>query len=329
MFNSIGRSSNLSQAGKSAADETVRAFAASRRNAPKYGELAQKAQKIRTEEKVAAIKAETAVAKAGIQAQTDVKTNQIKLDAKSNLQGAKRKAGALATAGTMFSNAGSLVGEKRTKREVGTEDSYFDTQIEAARRKAAELREQAGGVITDTPETPSTPSSTPDTAPSSNNTGGTAAPSTSNTPVGDQAKVTASPDFKGFVDMATASGAKYPQLVAAQWALESGWGKSPSGRNNYFGIKAASGETGTSKQTWEVYDGKEVTTSARFKDYASPQGSVNDLVSKWHKDYGSYKGVNNASNAFEAADMLRQQGYATDPAYAEKLKKIMRDQGYS
>ena len=43
MFNSIGRSSNFAQAGKSAADETVRAFAASRRNAPKYGELAQKA----------------------------------------------------------------------------------------------------------------------------------------------------------------------------------------------------------------------------------------------------------------------------------------------
>ena len=40
------------------------------------------------------------------------------------------------------------------------------------------------------------------------------------------------------------SGAAHPQLVAAQWALESGWGKTPSGKNNYFGIKAGSGESG-------------------------------------------------------------------------------------
>ena len=340
MFNSIGRSSNFAQAGKSAADETVRAFAASRRNAPKYGELAQKAQKLRTEEKIAAWKAESEVATAGIQAQTDVKTNQIKLDAKSDYANAKRKAGALATAGKMFGTAGSFMGEKRDRREVGSEDAWFDEQIKTAEDKAAELRDQAGSIGTDTdlvepqtggvaPKVQNAPLPQVALKTTVPNTGGTGSSSTSTTPVGNQAKVTASPDFKAFVDMAAASGAKYPQLVAAQWALESGWGKTPSGKNNYFGIKATSGEAGTSKQTWEVYGGKEVTTSARFKDYASPQGSVNDLVGKWHKDYGNYKGVNNAANAFEAADMLRQQGYATDPAYAEKLKRIMRDQGYS
>ena len=128
--------------------------------------------------------------------------------------------------------------------------------------------------------------------------------------------------------MAAKSGAKYPQLVAAQWALESGWGKTPSGKNNYFGIKAGAGEQGTSKQTWEVYGGKEVNTSARFKDFDSPQGSVNELVNRWHKDYKGYTGVNNAPDAFSAADMLTSEGYATDPNYAKKLKQIMRDQGY-
>jgi flagellum-specific peptidoglycan hydrolase FlgJ len=32
-------------------------------------------------------------------------------------------------------------------------------------------------------------------------------------------------------------GAKFPELVAAQWALESGFGKSVSGKHNYFGLK--------------------------------------------------------------------------------------------
>ena len=36
--------------------------------------------------------------------------------------------------------------------------------------------------------------------------------------------------------MATNAGAKYPQLVAAQWALESAWGEHTSGENNFFGI---------------------------------------------------------------------------------------------
>jgi flagellum-specific peptidoglycan hydrolase FlgJ len=128
--------------------------------------------------------------------------------------------------------------------------------------------------------------------------------------------------------MAQKSGAKFPELVAAQWALESGYGSSPSGKNNYFGIKATSSEAGTSKNTWEVYDGKKVNTSARFKDFESPQASVDDLVSKWHKDYKNYKGVNNASDAVTAAQMLVSEKYATDPAYAQKLVRIMKENDY-
>ena len=123
--------------------------------------------------------------------------------------------------------------------------------------------------------------------------------------------------------MASKAGAKYPQLVAAQWALESGWGKKPSGTNNFFGIKATDSESSTSKPTWEVINGKRVDTSANFKNYETPQDSVNDLVNKWYKDFGSYKGVNRAGSAAEAADLLRQEGYATDPNYSKKLKDIM------
>ena len=93
--------------------------------------------------------------------------------------------------------------------------------------------------------------------------------------------------------MAGAAGSKFPKLVAAQWALESAWGKKPSGTNNFFGIKATDSESSTSKPTWEVIN-KRVDTSANFKNYETPQGSVNDLVNKWYKDFGNYQGVNRA-----------------------------------
>ena len=129
-FNSIGRSSNFAQAGKSAADETVRAFAASRRNAPKYDKLAEDAVNMRSKEKIAAMKAEQEVALAGIKAKGAVKSHEIKNQAVMKRDKAKRKAGALGVAGKMFGTAGQYLGEKRTKREVGSEDSWYDSQIQ-------------------------------------------------------------------------------------------------------------------------------------------------------------------------------------------------------
>ncbi len=54
-FNSIGRSSNFAQAGKAAADDTLKAFIASRRNAPDYGKIVEKGMENRSAEKRAAI----------------------------------------------------------------------------------------------------------------------------------------------------------------------------------------------------------------------------------------------------------------------------------
>ena len=57
--------------------------------------------------------------------------------------------------------------------------------------------------------------------------------------------------FQSVYNIAKGQGARYPELVAAQWQLESASGSSPSGANNFFGIKAAGGESGTVKGTWE------------------------------------------------------------------------------
>lgn len=120
-------------------------------------------------------------------------------------------------------------------------------------------------------------------------------------------------------NIANRAGAKYAELVAAQWALESGWGLHTSGKNNFFGIKGK----GTIKQTKEFINGKEITISDEFKDFNSPEECIQYLVDRWYKDYEKYKGVNNADNRNNAARMLVSQGYATDPKYAEKLIAIM------
>ena len=130
--------------------------------------------------------------------------------------------------------------------------------------------------------------------------------------------------YKQFYEMAEKSGAKFPELVAAQFALESAYGSAISGTHNYFGMKATGSESGTMKGTQEVYGGQTVNTTAKFKNYSSAQSSVDELVNRWYKNYKGYKGVNNASSAADAADMLRSEGYATDPIYSQKLKRIMR-----
>ena len=305
---------------------------------PDFTKISKEAIKGRSLERRAVTKAEGEVASAGLEAFTKAKRTQNAADTAKEINDIKRPArrmagvvaglGAISGAALMHKNMKEDKAERASFRaEQDAITAKTNSMFAETQRMQTEMMETLQNGLKDTSTTsPKTSGSEP------TNSGSTpvstpAAPTSSSTSQPQiQAKV--SPGFKGMVDMASKAGAKYPQLVAAQWALESGWGKSPSGTNNYFGIKATSGESSTSKQTWEVYGGKEVTTSANFKNYDSPQGSVNDLVSKWHKDYKSYRGVNNASDAFSAADMLRQQGYATDPAYSEKLKKIMRDQGY-
>lgn len=125
-----------------------------------------------------------------------------------------------------------------------------------------------------------------------------------------------------FYNYGKAAGAKFPELVAAQAALESGWGEHLSGKNNYFGIK---GSPGIVVKTREVIDGKEVFIHDEFKDFASVQECVNHLVTQWYKDYKGYKGVNRASTAQEAAMLLQEEGYATDTYYSEFLINLMED----
>ena len=131
--------------------------------------------------------------------------------------------------------------------------------------------------------------------------------------------------WKAVYAMAEKAGAKYPELVAAQFALESAWGTALAAKNNFFGIKATSGEDATVSNTREVVNGQDVYVDARFKNFDTPQDCIDHLVTQWYKDYKGYSGVNNASDAQAAADQLKREGYATDPQYAASLKRIMSE----
>lgn len=121
---------------------------------------------------------------------------------------------------------------------------------------------------------------------------------------------------------AKAAGAKYPQVVAAQFMLESGGGKHMSGKNNPYGLK---GRPGTLVQTQEWDGSKFVTIDDYFKDFESIEEATKYLVDRWYRNYSTYWGVNNSNSPEECARMLVQEKYATDPNYAELLIKIMAE----
>ena len=126
-------------------------------------------------------------------------------------------------------------------------------------------------------------------------------------------------DWNAVVDAAKEAGAKYPEVVAAQWALESSWGKHTSGIHNYFGLKGS----GTNVNTTEFINGKWITIKAGFLDFPNLKTCVCYLVDRWYKDYSRYQGVNRAKSRNECARLLVKEGYATDPDYATKLIQIM------
>ena len=125
--------------------------------------------------------------------------------------------------------------------------------------------------------------------------------------------------WDGVMAAAANYGAKYPQVVAAQWCLESGGGKHAPG-NNYFGLKGQ----GAMRKTQETFNGNTVTIVDSFMEFPSLKACVQYLVERWYLDYKGYKGVNRATSPEHCARLLKAEGYATDPAYSEKLIVLMR-----
>ncbi|MBC1911317.1 SH3 domain-containing protein [Listeria booriae] len=116
-----------------------------------------------------------------------------------------------------------------------------------------------------------------------------------------------------------------PSITEAQAILESGWGESGLTReaNNLFGIKGSYNGQSVMYPTREVINGQSVMVNAAFRKYPSWDASL--------EDHGKFLGVDNPrySNLIgekdykKVAQMLQQDGYATDPNYANSLIGII------
>ena len=120
-------------------------------------------------------------------------------------------------------------------------------------------------------------------------------------------------------------------FMIGQAAHESGWGRreirhadgTPS--HNLFGIKAGPDWKGAVAETTttEYVDGRAIKTVARFRAYASPAESFADYA-RLMTDSPRYQRVlAPGQDASGFAASLQRAGYATDPAYAEKLTRVI------
>lgn len=139
--------------------------------------------------------------------------------------------------------------------------------------------------------------------------------------------------LKPYSEKAAKSLGTKPELLIAQAALETGWGKGiqhfPDGRNgfNLFNIKADENWQGptTIKNTLEYKDGITERERTTFRAYSSYAESFNDYVGFIKENSRYHNALNNSSNVTGYIQALADSGYATDPKYAEKIIKIFND----
>jgi flagellar protein FlgJ len=125
-----------------------------------------------------------------------------------------------------------------------------------------------------------------------------------------------------------------PAALLAQAALETGWGRSlprhPDGRSSYnlFGIKAGTSWKGAkvASPTIEFAGGVPLRTSAAFRAYGSYAESFQDYV-RLVRDNPRYRdALTQASDPNAYLGALQSAGYATDPAYARKVGRLLGDE---
>jgi flagellar protein FlgJ len=122
-----------------------------------------------------------------------------------------------------------------------------------------------------------------------------------------------------------------PEALLAQAALETGWGRhvmpGPDGQPSYnlFGIKADRSWDGqlVHLSTLEYKDGVAMKTRAAFRAYGSYTESFTDYVEFLKANPRYQRALAAASDPGAFVEELQRAGYATDPAYAAKLKRIM------
>ncbi|HYD95688.1 MAG TPA: flagellar assembly peptidoglycan hydrolase FlgJ [Noviherbaspirillum sp.] len=122
------------------------------------------------------------------------------------------------------------------------------------------------------------------------------------------------------------------KFMLGQAALESGWGRreitardgTPS--HNLFGIKAGAGWKGKVVEavTTEYVNGQPQTKVEKFRAYDSYADAFKDYARLLSKNPRYENVIANAASAEGFAQGLQRAGYATDPHYAAKLTRIIK-----
>jgi len=122
-----------------------------------------------------------------------------------------------------------------------------------------------------------------------------------------------------------------PHFILGQAALESGWGtREIRGANgepthNLFGIKAGRTWNGRSSSngTTEFVQGVKQRTVEKFRSYESYADAFRDYANLLKNNPRYAKALEAGSDPAAFARGLQQAGYATDPAYASKLTRVI------
>jgi len=123
------------------------------------------------------------------------------------------------------------------------------------------------------------------------------------------------------------------KFMLGQAALETGWGKrmiknaDGSSSNNLFGIKAGPSWKGkvANAVTTEYVNGRPQTRVEKFRAYDSPADSFKDYAKLIANNPRYEKVMQSGGDASAFAQGLQKAGYATDPHYAAKLTRVIRN----
>jgi flagellar protein FlgJ len=122
------------------------------------------------------------------------------------------------------------------------------------------------------------------------------------------------------------------EALLAQAALETGWGKhvmsgaDGGSSHNLFGIKADQRWQGSSvrQETLEFESGLAVRRRERFRSYESFEQSFQDYVDLVKGSPRYEEAVSKSNEPESYFQALQDAGYATDPAYADKILRVMQ-----
>ena len=114
-------------------------------------------------------------------------------------------------------------------------------------------------------------------------------------------------------------------LTIAQAILESNWGKSSLSQApnyNLFGIKGTYNGNYVIKPTSEFENGKWIKINAKFRKYPSWRESIADHSALFNT-MSRYKNLRGCTDYKLACKYVREDGYATDPGYTQKLINLI------